>query len=67
MNIRPHLEKPEFRVRRFVEGEVVLDVLHHSGDDGPVHVVDQVDVKQDEDRGGVRLVEVGVPVQKQTR
>ena len=41
--------------------EVVLDVVHHSGDDGAIHVVDQVDVEQNEDGGSVGLVQVREP------
>jgi hypothetical protein len=44
-----------------VEVRVVLDGVDHAGDGGPVHVVDEVDEAEDDDGGGVGLVEVREP------
>ena len=55
------LKQTKLGVRGFVKREVVLDVVHHSGDDGAIHVVDQVDVEQNEDGGSVGLVQVREP------
>ena len=45
----------------YVEVFVLLDVLQHTRHCTPVHVVDEVDVDEDEDGNGLPLVEVLPP------
>jgi hypothetical protein len=56
-----YLKQTELCVRWLVKREIVLDVVHHSGDNGAIHVVDKVDVEQYEDGGSVSLVQVREP------
>ena len=45
----------------YVEVFVLLDVLQHASHCAPVHVVDEVDVDEDEDSDGFPLVQVLPP------
>ena len=39
-----------------VEKRVSFDVVHHPGDGGPIHVIDEIDKTQDQDSSGICLV-----------